>query len=68
MYRLGRVVKVYPDEKNVVRTVRLIYRRKNSREQPLVCKTRPLVEEDVGVQRLALLQSVSEQVTTDVGD
>ena len=60
-YRLAMVTKTYPDDKNVVRTVQVTFRRKNSKE---VCRTRPLLCEDVGVQRLSLLQAVGEELPT----
>ena len=63
-YRLCKVTKVYPDKKNIVRTVQVSYRKKNTREAVEVCKTRPLIVEDVGVQRLALLQADGEEVPT----
>ena len=63
-YRLAMVTKVYPDKKNMVRTVQVSFRKRNAREAAEVCKTRPLIVEDVGVQRLALLQAVGEEVPT----
>ena len=63
-YRLAKVTKVYPDKKNLVRTVQVSYRKKNVREPVEVCKTRPLIEEDVGVQRLSLLQAAGEELPT----
>ena len=63
-YRLALVSKVYPDDKDVVRTVQVTFRRRNSKEKPEVCRTRPLMCEDVGVQRLSLLQAVGEEPPT----
>ena len=63
-YRLAKVTKVYPDKKNLVRTVQVSYRKKNVREPVEVCKTRPLIKEDVGVQRLSLLQAAGEELPT----
>lgn len=65
-YRLALVSKVYPDDKDVVRTVQVTFRRRNSKEKPEVCRTRPLMCEDVGVQRLSLLQAVGEEPPTGI--
>ena len=37
-YILARVTEVHPDEKNLVRRVTVKFRRKNSKEEPNVCK------------------------------
>ena len=58
-YRLAKVTETYPDKKGLVRTVCVSYRRRDSREDPLVYKSKPLVEEKVSVQRLSLLVPVS---------
>ena len=63
-YRLAMVTKVYPDDRNMVRTVQVSYRRRDSREEPEVYRSKPLVCEDVGVQRLALLQAAGEEQPT----
>ena len=55
------VTKVYPDDRNMVRTVQVSYRRRDSREDPKVYRSKPLVFEDIGVQRLALLQAAGEE-------
>ena len=61
-YRVARVIAVYPDVRNLVRTVRIAYRRKNRREPAEVYVSRPLVEEEVHVQKLSLLQSAGEPI------
>ena len=53
------MTETYPDEKGLVRTVCVCYRRRDSREDPLVYKSKPLVEEKVSVQRLSLLVPAS---------
>ena len=53
------MTETYPDKKGLVRTVSVSYRRRDSREDPLVYKSKPLVEEKVSVQRLSLLVPVS---------
>ena len=46
----------------LVRTVRVAYRRRDKRELPEVYWKKRLVEEDVAIQRLAMLQSAEEDV------
>ena len=53
-YTLARVTEVHPDEKNLVRRVTVKFRRKNSQEDPNVCKSK-MEEKVVAVQRLVLL-------------
>ena len=59
-YRLARVVEVFPDQKGLVRTVRVKYRKKNSKEPLDVCKAKNLIQEKVAVQRLQLLESAAD--------
>ena len=63
-YRLAMVTGVFPDKKGLVRTVKVSYRKKMKNEAPEVYRSKPLVEEKVGVQRLALLQGVGEEQPT----
>ena len=63
-YRIARVSDVFPDERDLIRTVEVSYRRRDKREDPEVYKSKPLSTERVGVQRLALLQAVGEDVPT----
>ena len=67
-YRLARVLKTHPDRSGLVRTVIVGYRRKNSREKTDVYKSKPLVEEQVSVQRLSLLvpNEASEDASKEV--
>ena len=59
-YRLAKVTGVHPDLKGLVRTVTVSYRKRDSREDVRVYKSKPLVEEKVSVQRLSLLVPASE--------
>ena len=61
-YRIAMVTNVFPDEKKLVRTVEISYRRRNKREPPSVYRSKPLVKEVCHVQKLSLLQSASEPV------
>ena len=59
-YRLARVKEVFPDKKGLVRTVKVSFRRRDKRETGDNYWKKPLVEELVSIQRLALLQVASE--------
>ena len=63
-YRLARVVKVYPDSKGLVRTVDVVYRKKDVREKKDEYRSKPLTREQVSVQRLSLLVREKETDTT----
>ena len=63
-YRLGLITKVYPDARGIVKTVEVSYRKRDAREKPEVYKSKPLTAMDVGVQRLALIQAVGEDLPT----
>ena len=59
-YRLAKICEVFPDEKGLVRTVRVQYRKKDIRESKEVYRYKPLTEEKVAVQRLQLISSTLE--------
>ena len=63
-YRLARVLEVFPDKKGLVRTVKVGFRRRDKREKPEVYWKKPLVEEVVAIQRLALLQAAGQPLPT----
>ena len=48
-----------------VRTVKIGYRRRDKREGSDVYWKKPLVEEKVAVQRLAMLQAINEPLITE---
>ena len=60
-YRLAKIIDIFPDEKGLVRTVRIAYRKRDKREKALSYKSKPLENEIVSVQRLSVLLPVSEQ-------
>lgn len=64
-YRLARIVETFPDNKGLVRSVRVCYRRRSKNEKAADYKVKPLSEEIVAVQRLALLLPYSEQTKSD---
>ena len=53
-FTLARVTEVHPDDNNLVRRVTVKFRRKNSKEDPNVCKSK-MEEKIVAVQRLVLV-------------
>ena len=59
-YRLARVKETFPDHKGLVRTVKVMYRRRDKREPSDKYWRKLPVEEIVSIQRLALLQVASE--------
>ena len=61
-YRLARVKHVQPDSKGLVRTVTVCYRKRDSRESVSSYRSKPLVCEEVSVQRLSLLVPVNENI------
>ena len=61
-YRIARVSKVFPSDRGIVRTVEVSYRKKGKDDGSKSYKYRPLSTEKVGVQRLALLQAVGEEL------
>ena len=65
-YRLARVSETFPDQKGLVRTVTVKYRKKNPREPKTVCTSKNLVEEKVAVQRLQLLQAAADDHIKEV--
>ena len=66
-YCIAKVTEVYPSENGLVRQVSVSYRKKNSRESPTVCKSKPLITEKVAIHRLHRLQLADEAVLLDVG-
>ena len=67
-YRLAKVSKIFPDSRDIVRSVGIQYRKKDKREKLEDYRSKPLVSEVVGVQRLALLQGVGEAIPTGEED
>ena len=61
-YRLVKILKMHPDKNGLVRTVTVSYRRRDRREKPADYKKKPLVEENVAVQRLSVLLSAKDQL------
>jgi hypothetical protein len=66
-YRLAKVLEVYPDKKGLVRTVKVGFRRRDKREKPDAYWKKPLTEEIVAIQRLALLQVAGQPLPTGTG-
>ena len=70
-YRLARVSKVHPDVHGRVRTVTVVFRKRDTREKLLPYVGKPMEHMTIGVQRLAVIFPAEEQVETGdtvVGD
>ena len=65
IYRLGRVLATHPDEHGVVRTVTVGMRKVDKREKLLPYVPKPLSEIRLGIQRIAVIWPVEEQVPSD---
>ena len=65
-YRLARVTQVHPDEHNVVRTVTVGMRKRDSREAITPYVPKPLEELRLGVQRLVVISPIEEQLAENV--
>ena len=65
-YKLVKVVEVHPDTSGKVRTVSIIYRKRLKKEKPEKLSKNAIVKEKVGVQRLILVQPVSNQEESDL--
>ena len=63
-YRRARVLEVYPDHKNLVRTVKVGFRKRDKREKSEDYWKKPLSEQIVAIQRLAVLQASGEPLPT----
>ena len=61
-YRLARVTQTFPDNQGLVRSVMIKFRKKMKGESGSQYRSRPLVTEKVGVQRLSLLHAVDEEL------
>ena len=64
-YKLVRVVEVHPDANGLVRTVTILYRKRDKREKKREYNAKHMVREKVGVQRLVLIQSANENDIAD---
>ena len=67
IYKLGRITKVHPDSHGIVRTVSVGMRGKDS-DKPLPYVPRPLREIKLGVQRVAVICPIEEQITDSESD
>ena len=65
-YRLGRIVEVYPDVNSNVRTVKVGMRKRDQCEKLMPYLPKLLQEIEVGVQRIAVICPVEEQM--ELGD
>ena len=63
-YRLARVSETFPDEKGLVRTVKVSYRKRDKREPHDVYWKKAPISEIVPIQRLAIIQASGEPAPT----
>ena len=63
-YRLAKVEEVYPDDKGLVRSVLVAFRKRDHREKPQSFWKKPLTREIVAIQRLHLLVPSEERKLT----
>ena len=61
-YRLAKVTEIFPDDKGLVRTVKVSYSKRDKREPYNVYRSKGLVSEIIAVQRLSLLQAADENL------
>ena len=65
VWRLGKILEVFPDKHGVVRTCEVGYRQRHSGENTLPYRSKPLQTLRIAVQRLCVLLPVEEQDTTE---
>ena len=63
-YRLGRILKTFPDAHGIVRTV-VVGMRRRSKEKPTEYVPGKLEEHVLGIQRVAVICPVEEQAVMD---
>ena len=61
-YRLARLTQTFPDNQGLVRSVMIEFRKKMKGESASQYRSRSLVTEKVGVQRLSLLHAADEEL------
>ena len=67
-YKLAKILDVHPDGHGIVRTVTVGLRRSNVREKSLPYVGKPLERMKIGVQRLAVVCPIEEQILADGGN
>ena len=65
-YCLGKIVNIHPDGDGLVRKVTVTYRKKDSREPPMVCKSKLMITEQVAIHCLHRLDLVDEEFVKQV--
>ena len=65
-YCLAKVIKAEPDEDNLVRKVTITYKKKNPRESPNICKSKPMIIEEVAIHRLHRLELYDDELAGQV--
>ena len=65
IWRLGKILEVFPDKHGVVRTCEVGYRSRHTGEKVMPYRSRPLQTLRIAVQRLCVLLPVEEQLTEE---
>ena len=65
-YCLAKVIKADADEDSLVRKVTITYKKKNPRESLSICKSKPMIVEEVAIHRLHRLQLVDDEFVGQV--
>ena len=65
-YCLGKVLNVHPDEDKLVRKVTVTYKKKDSREPLTVCKSKPMITEQIAIHRLHRLDLIDNDIAQNV--
>ena len=60
-YCLAKVITAKPDDDNLVRKVTVTFKKKNPRESLAVCKSKPMITEEVAIHRLHRLQLIDDE-------
>ena len=61
-YCMAKVTEIHPGDDGLVRVATVRYRKKDGRESPAVYKTKPLMSDRVGIQRVHKLHLVDHDL------
>ena len=60
-YKMGRIIDIHPDERGLVRSVTVKYRKKSSREKTEIISSKNITIERIGIQRIVIILPLEEQ-------
>ena len=58
---MGRIIDIHPDERGLVRSVTVKYRKKSSREKTEIISSKNITIERIGIQRIVIILPLEEQ-------